>query len=963
MSRSYLYPVALFALVAPYAEAAETGSLRGTVNDDAGTEIPGATITLSGPNIAGELSTSTDANGNFRFVQVPPGTHSLTVVKPGLGQVTMRVTIHLDETAFAPVILKVGSGAEVLIEETLPVIDTTRSAVSTSLTYEGLANLPTSRSYTDVVNMLAGVSGRVDTQNGGDGNGNPSVRGEGQYGNNFLMDGISTRDPATKTFGTDINFDVIQEMQVYTDGAPAEYGEVTGMLVNVITKDGGDEHHGSAAYYLGHSASWGTYKIADLATNVEVDTTKRQFFDNEVALVAGGPIVKEKLWYMASVNLNSNSSLPEGSAEGADPRVSKGLGGFAKLTWFPSPALTLHGQFSGQNSGIDNYETSAQVLPEAQDRYESRDLAGTLSAEVKPGDSTVIEAQAIYWQGQISVVPMSGDWSTPSITNIDTGEITNNWTDFDYDTRTRWGGNVKLTQLVHNVLGEHRFKVGGEYYTTGQARNLQYTGAVSDPTSYDPDAPTVLSYSYKSSADYPCTAEADYQDCYAYTESENVGPLPHTGRVFSTFIQDDWQPVNNVTGNLGVRLDHEQLLQNADIAIVDQWMVSPRLGAAWDVRGDSKTAVTVNAGRYYDVSGDSFAQWGDTRSANVYREYTYNPDTGVYDLTWDQDPTSNPSVYCNQQSLDQVKGSDRALYDTIVEKADDGTSMCDTDGDGSWDLKPYHLDKMVLGVKHEILPLFAIGIRGMLSQTVDLPEDVDIDANTFLITSPESKRRDYRALELTAERKFDKHWQLIASYTLSESKGTNPGQFETASGGATGSNGNEVGVYLDDVNLNAEGRAGYTDAGLGWLINGLYGLGTNADDAGYYGYLPYHSFHSVKINGSYTFNQGSTIGVIYEFDSGHAYQKRGYVDLYGDYFAFPEGRGSRFMPAVNYVDMHFGQKFFPQKPQSVELSVDVFNIFDFHAPTTYYENDDANFGLTLYRQAPRSVLAGLKFTY
>jgi len=255
-----------------------------------------------------------------------------------------------------------------------------------------------------------------------------------------------------------------------------------------------------------------------------------------------------------------------------------------------------------------------------------------------------------------------------------------------------------------------------------------------------------------------------------------------------------------------------------------------------------------------------------------------------------------------------------------------------------------------------------VGIKGIVSTTRNLPEDVDTDMDIWVIASPESKRRDYKAMELTIERKTDGVWNLLASYTLQSSMGTTPGQFEIATGGQTGSDGNEVGVYLDDVNDEAT-REAYLNGGYGWLIDGLNGLGTVDNDAGWYGYLPYHSFHNVKLAGSYALPVGVSFGASYEFDSGHAWQKRGMVDLYGDYFAFPEGRGSRFMPAVHYFDFRVAYKHAFKDKRSVEASADVFNVLDLQSPINYYENDNAMFGMTMYRQEPRSVRGGLKFTY
>jgi hypothetical protein len=162
---------------------------------------------------------------------------------------------------------------------------------------------------------------------------------------------------------------------------------------------------------------------------------------------------------------------------------------------------------------------------------------------------------------------------------------------------------------------------------------------------------------------------------------------------------------------------------------------------------------------------------------------------------------------------------------------------------------------------------------------------------------------------------------------------------------------------------DAEVREAYLAGGLGGYLDGLAGLGTTSNDAGWYGYLPYHSFHSVKVNGSYTLPFGTTFGVVYEFDSGHAWQKRTFVDLYGDYMGFGEGRGSRFMPPVHYVDVRVAHAVELGNERALEVSLDVFNLPDFEQAVTYYENDDENFGLTMYRQEPRGIRAGLKYRY
>ncbi len=974
MNRSLLFAtLPLLALYANVAEAGETGSIRGHVEDDGGLSVPGATIVLSGVNIAGEMSVDTDENGDFRILNVPPGTHSMRVVKSGLAPTTLRVTVRLDETAFAPVTLAVAGGADVVVEEVLPVIDTTRSAISTELSAATLANLPVGRSYQDAVNIVPGVSGRVDTQNGGPSNGNPSVRGEGQYGNNYLLDGISTRDPATKTFGTNVNFDAISDIQVYTDGAPAEFGQATGMLVNVVTKDGGDEHHGAVLYRQGFSAGSGTSGVADLTDSngndiysEEIEKEKRSFLQENLALSAGGPIVKEKLWYFAAIDFSTSSTQYEGMTVKYKPTT---LDGFAKVTFFASSNVTVKGQFAGSFTDIQNYQTSAVFTPEAQSTYHSDDYSPLLTLEWRPGASTVWDLEGLYQNGHVNDTPSSDNVDAYQLYDRDSGQYLNNFDQYDINQRGRVGMSLKLTQLVDNFLGDHKFKLGGEFWRVTDTRDLIFTGAgETDYIELGKDTPddtsddgTGVQYTRGTADDgtyYACEAP-DHSDCLAKEEYKAVGAIGHVGLITSFFLQDDWVPTKFVTMNVGIRADHEQLLQNEGAEIVNSWMIAPRLGAAWDVTQDSKTLISANAGRYFDVAGNGFADWGDTRSAFVFAQYEQNGD-GTYTNVFTQDPEANPLIYCNDPSLDDYQNTlstgGSGEFDAWLQRSYLENNVC------NGTLRPYHMDKYAVGLKRELFPLFAVGVRGILSKTVDLPEDVDFDLDNWVITNPESKYRDYKALEFTAEKKFDSHWQLLASYTLSESKGTTPGQFELPSGGSTGSNGNEVGVYLDDISSQAT-RTTFFDAGYGWLVDGLAGLGTLSDDAGYYGYLPYHSFHSVKINGSYTFNFGTTVGLVYEFDSGHAWQKRGYVALYQDYFSMPEGRGSRFTPPTNYVDLRVAHKFEFAHERALEISVDLFNLFDFETPITYYENDNDSFGLVLYRQEPRSIEAAVKFTY
>lgn len=947
----------LFALpfIADVAQARETGDIRGKVVDTEGVEVPGAELRLSGRDLAGELTTTTQDNGTFRFDSLLPGTYTLVVIFDGETKLTAEVTVRLETSTNVPLTIDLTSGVtEIEVVYIQPVIDSTDSSFSQVVSEESMQHLPVGRSYQDVVATLPGVDGRVNTSEGGPSDGNPSVRGEGQYGNNYTLDGVSTRDPATNTFGQSVNFDAIDEIQVYTDGAPAEFGQATGMIVNVVTKDGGDEHHGSAALLYGQHA-WFTkqYAILDSDQGVEVPTDKRRFRTPSLSLTAGGPLVKEKLWYFGAVDLGYSWYQSEGVDKEAAQKTWDGQV-LAKITWFPTSKLILRYMYTHSFNFQANESASQLVAPEAQTNRRDWTMTHLLTLTYKPDADSELTFRAGYNQTQLDVVPASGDHVAPSITNS-AGTLAGNATKYDFNTRQRVGGGLTFQRFFDHAAGTHTFKAGAEYWFLRQVRELQHTGETELPWidqngEATGDTKSVgTEYSANPELGYDCNAP-DGSDC-GYRESwQNVGPLGTKSHTFTVYAQDDWAPHPNLTFNLGARLDIEAgrndsgnppstqdvnaFTEDPETRDVGELkaliMPQPRVGMAWDVTGDNKTKISAFYGWFYDIAGSDFWTWANEKSDAAYMRYGRDAD-GNWSWIQSQDGEGSPLIY--------AKG-----------------------------IKPARQDKVTLGFERQIIPLFSIGLRGILSRTQGIPEDVDVNSDDWYVMNSPMKYRIYRGVELTLEKKFADNWQLLASYTLSESFGHEPGQFELASGADTGSNGNNVGVYLDDIG-EQQTREDYYNNGLGWILEGFKGNGRYSvtdpafqDDAGHLGYLPYNSFHKVKINASYTMPWGTTIGAVYEFDSGHAWQKRTFVPFYG-YDGMAQGRGTRFMPAAHYLDLRIGHEQKLPHDQSIEVALDIFNLPGLATAINYFENDTTGFGATLYRQAPRSVQLQLKYRW
>lgn len=947
--------LALSAAMAPIAQAAETGDIRGQVTDTDGIGVPGVEVVLSGPDIAGERRVTTNANGTFLIADIPPGRYQLIPYWQGTAMLRVETSVALGQTTRVPINIDLNATDEVIeVVDVLPTIDTTSSALSTTLSEDTIQNLPVGRSFSDVVQTLPGVYGRVDTQNGGNGGSNPSVRGEGQYGNNYTIDGISVRDPATNTVGNDVNFDAIQEVQVYTDGAPAEFGQFTGMAVNVVTKDGGDEHHGSiAGFYSQHAWFDRTYPILDVDTGAEVETTKRRYRNPNLALTAGGPIIPEKLWYFTAWTLSYNWGIPEGFDESA-AQSSYGGQGMGKLTWFATDDITVRYNFTANPTWRNNSDSNPLTQPEAQE--DRRDLAMThmLRVNIAPSSDTAIEVYGGLTRNTINVVPASGDKMTAAFTDS-SGALRGNARNFDYNTRMRVGGGLRFTQFLEGA-GLHKIKVGADAWFLSFNREIVNTGETTIDWIDQDGNPTgdqeLVGTRYSADPDngYDCT-QPDGSDCGFREHWTNVGPLGNKVATYSFFAQDDWVIADQLALNIGARVDIEDgrsdtgdrpTTQSVDDFVLDpadrttgelppRVMPAPRLGISWDVLGKGKTKVFANFGRYYDIAGGDFWEWSNSRSANGFVRFRRDPSTGDWVHNNTQDPEGHPLIYAEG-------------------------------------LVPAHMDKAIVGVEQELTQGIVVSARGILSRTSNIPEDIDVNLDDFYIDNLPLKERNYRAVELALRRRHDGVWGFYGSYTLSESYGHTPGQFELASNATSGSNGNNVGVYMDDIG-EQDSRAAYYEAGYGWLLEGLKGLGrysvtdpTYNDDAGFYGYLPYHSFHNLKLNGSYTLPFGTTLGLVYEFDSGHAWQKRSLVSFYG-YDSFAEGRGSRFMPAAHYVDFRVAHRFEFSEDSSLEATLDIFNMPGAQTPITYFENDTTGFGSTLFRQSPRGIRAGVKYRW
>ena len=237
------------------AESAVRGNLAGTVADPSGAVIQGAQVTITGP--VGEKNSTTDAEGRFLFQVLIPGTYSVRVTKDGFKTADVKsAQVDTGKTSTIAVKLELGASATVVeVTAATVAVDTTSTAVQSNLSDNFYQNVPVGRNVTGLFYAAPGVA-----SGGGTGTANPSISGGTGLENNYIADGVSITDGGfggigvySRVYGslsTGINLSFVKEVDVKTGGFEAQYGKSTGGIVQIVTKSGSNQFHGSIGGYF-----------------------------------------------------------------------------------------------------------------------------------------------------------------------------------------------------------------------------------------------------------------------------------------------------------------------------------------------------------------------------------------------------------------------------------------------------------------------------------------------------------------------------------------------------------------------------------------------------------------------------------------------------------------------------------------------------------------------------------------
>ncbi len=615
-----LMVVALFANPVSGSAQRTTGDIRGVVTDASGAVLPGVTVTLRGRAVPGAPTTVTNETGVYRFPNLPPGSYDLTVELAGFTTSTQTgIQVSLGGSAEIDVQLKLSTQSETItVVAQAPVVDSTSSQVATNYSREWVENAPVRRfTFFDLINAAPGVSAATSTSS------RSQSFGSATNENVYLIDGTDFTAPLTGAAWPWPNTDAIEEVQVLSLGAPADYGNLGGAVFNVVTRQGSNTFHGDANFYFQDQSLTGR-NTTDKQDN-KLPYNRDEFKDTTVQL--GGPVVKDRFWFFGSFQYQKDAD----SQPGTDPKFparSSAKRYFYKVNYQFNQSHRL--QFQTHD---DFYRIPA--------RASANTAPSTLSLETghnpSPGllwtsvinPTTVLEARYSGFYGVDHGDPLNGGSRVARRYNdLDTGQITGgiySW----YDGKSaKTAFSAKVTKYADAFMGgSHDFKLG-----------VQYNAGLGEYT-YGPN---------------------DYIYTYGSTPAYGYTQLPYTqgGRLRSMgLFADDTYQVGRATLNLGLRYDDskayiaEQDLLDASgkptgaksraIDEVFRWrVVSPRVGVNFKLNESGSTLLKAHYGRYYRgiVTGEF-----DNTTPSISARYLFSGLYSAAGVPLDQDLVSDNS--------------------------------------------------------------------------------------------------------------------------------------------------------------------------------------------------------------------------------------------------------------------------------------------------------------------------------
>jgi hypothetical protein len=727
-----------------------TAMLIGTVTDDRGGVLPGAEIRVtSRAVIGGGARTVTNERGQWRLPALPPGSYALDIAAPGFAPYHEdAIVIGAGATIERTAVLKLAGFAESLVVEGRGSrIDTRDSGLASRFGADVLRGMPTRRaSMFDVIRAAPGVS---PTSPSSGTTTTVSAFGSSTNENQFLIDGTNFTCPCNGVARAEPGVDFIQEVQVHSVAASAEFGNVQGAVINVITRQGSDRLSSETSYYDQAASLTSQPVLLRLPAPATGRSGYKRIRYRDLTSSLGGPMFPERLWFFAGYQyLRDYDSQP--GTDPASPRKYEQNKFFGKLTWNVSRRMRVMQSLHYERWANPERPTITTPFEATTQTHGSvpavtfAHLTHTVTA------NTVWEVRAGRFAYSQKNPPSTGDLTTPSHFDRITGVTTGAPSSFGALDLGRVTGKATLDHYRPRFFGaDHQWKAGA------QIERGEHDVTMVIPTGVR----------FEDLGGRPLQAIS--------SDPSNSG-----GRVVvaSAFMSDAITVANRLTMNIGARFDHSRAISQ-DLTGLDlqgrqtsevvrglgtlyTWNLwSPRVGVTAKLTSDGRTIVRGSYGRFIAglLTGD-FA--GFHPAVAPIRTDAFDPSTGSYTrLISVVDPKSNlrldPNIrapHTDEMSvgIDREIGSGLALAVAYVNKK--GANFI-----GWTDIGGQYRQEIRALTDGRTLPVFAL---------TNAASD-----RLFLLTNPDGFSFTYDGFIMAFEKRRSHGWQVVGSYTLSRGSG------------------------------------------------------------------------------------------------------------------------------------------------------------------------------------------------
>jgi Carboxypeptidase regulatory-like domain/TonB dependent receptor/TonB-dependent Receptor Plug Domain len=957
--------MAVLLLAWPVAAQDQRGTIEGTVKDTSGAVVPG--VTVEAKTTTGVVqSTTTDASGVFRFPSLPPGVYEVSATLASFSpQKFSDVSVGLGQAKRLEFALSLAGVQEtVSVTAESPLVDVKQSARQTNIRAEQVDLLPHGRDFTSLVTQAPGANQEAKL-------GGLSIDGASAGENRYIIDGIETTNLISGLSGKNLIADFVDEVQVKSSGYTAEYGGATGGVINVITKSGANNLHGSGLFYFqGDSLSAGSVpapgstdstlstgrptlrlkltnaREAEYVTYPE-DSQKRI----EPGFSLGGPLVLNKAWFYAAYQpaLTNTTRVVDTTTSGNANANAQNVKQKEQVQYLTANQTAQLGQNLRSRLAFNNsWSKRDGILP----TLNGSDPVGTNYSKTSVFPNWSLSANVDWVATPKLFFGARGGYYTSDQhdTNVITdprfafGNTTNiglagvpvdlqRVAGFSSFPATAFNGVTRNQQtrayfqgdgtVYGKLAGEHQLKFGvqldqiGNNVLSGEQANLV-------TVNWDTALPSGIPIQ---------------RGQFGYYEVRSNGADPKKGFVtegdisttnIGLFIQDSWTIHNRLTINAGIRTERERVptftagedIPEFGIEFGFKDKFAPRIGGAYDLKGDGRTKVFANWGVFYDVFKLELPR--GSFGGDKWLSYYYALDTP------------------NWPTLVAGAGCPPACAGTLIRGPIDfrhpsfGSDAIDPD------LKPMRQQEASAGVEHQLNDRMAVSVRYVHKQVDRAVEDTGFllpdGSEGYVIANPgegltalaftdpqvalPKAQRDYDSVEFAFEKRLASNWYLRTGYVWSRLFGNYSGLSQSDENGRTSPN---VGRLFDYPAMMFDQK--------GQPV---------------YGPLASDRPHQFKAQFIYQFNFGTTVGANEYIASGLPVSREIGIFPGSNYPLQYLGRESDGRtPVFSQTDLYVQHGIRLPGSREVQISLNVLNLFNQDTAVSKYSTQQRTTSLTL----------------